>query len=255
MKLSVVLAVYNEEKNIQDCLESVKDFADEIIIVDGGSTDNTVEIAQKYTAKIIKTDNPPIFHINKQIGVNAAKGEWILQLDADERITGELRKEIINTINSKDSYAGYFIPRKNYFLGKWMEKGGLYPDNVIRLFKNGKGKFPCKNVHEQIEIDGLVASLINPMEHIAFPNFNTYLRKFETYTNLRKEEIKNKFKKPTPSLSCKFFFCNPLKIFFSRYVRHRGYKDGTPGFVFAVVSAYHEIIAYGKFITEGQKTK
>lgn len=151
--ISVVLATYNEEKNLPDCLESVKDLADEIIIVDGGSTDKTVEIAKKYKAKIISTTNPPIFHINKQKAIDVATKDWVLQLDADERITKELGKEIEEKIRDKN-VNGYWMPRKNWFLGRFLRKGGQYPDYTLRLYRNGKGHLPQKSVHEQAVVDG-----------------------------------------------------------------------------------------------------
>ena len=119
-KISVVLATFNEEKNLPACLESVKGLADEIIIVDGTSTDKTVEIAKKYGAKITITDNPPIFHINKQKAIDMATKDWILQLDADERVTPELAKEIKKTVSDTSALNGYWIPRKNYFLGRFL---------------------------------------------------------------------------------------------------------------------------------------
>src|SRR5581483_8625402 len=154
-KLTVALAVFNEEKNLGACLESVKDIADEIIIVDGSSTDRTVDIAKKFNARVLVTDNPPIFHINKQKAIDMAKNEWILQLDADERVSPELAKEIMQVIAMSEeeidryqeqlpkrklflkhqellehregnigtktgSYAAFFIPRLNYFLGKYL---------------------------------------------------------------------------------------------------------------------------------------
>src|SRR3989344_352376 len=138
-KLSVALAVYNEEKNIVRCLESVKSFADEIVIVDGGSTDATIDVACRYTDIIVKTTNPPIFHINKQKAIQKCRGEWILQMDADEEITPKLAKEIVSVIKNKRSADGYYIARNNYFCGRLMKNGGMYPDYVIRLFRKGKG--------------------------------------------------------------------------------------------------------------------
>src|SRR6185437_13774346 len=162
-KLSVVLAVFNEEKNLEACLASVKDIADEIVIVDGSSTDRTVEIAKKFGSKVLVTDNPPIFHINKQKAIDMARNEWILQLDADERVSPKLAKEILQIISMHDDaiesyqqsipkmnlflrhqklledrdgaigsengqYAAFFIPRLNFFLGRYMRYGGVYPD-------------------------------------------------------------------------------------------------------------------------------
>lgn len=157
--LSVVLATFNEERNLSDCLDSVKNIIDEIIVVDGGSTDNTLEIARKYRAIIIQTTNPPIFHINKQKAINAATKDWILQLDADERVSIELEKEIQLIINNKSSVSGYWIPRKNWFLGRFLTKGGQYPDYTLRLYRKGKGALPQKSVHEQAVINGKVGYL------------------------------------------------------------------------------------------------
>ncbi|MBI4999395.1 glycosyltransferase family 2 protein [Candidatus Gottesmanbacteria bacterium] len=121
MKLSVVLATFNEEKNLAACLDSVKGLADEIVVVDGKSSDQTVEIAKKYGAHIIVTSNKPVFHINKQIAIDNAHEDWILQLDADERVTPELSKEIKSEIrNPKSEINGYWIPRKNWFLGRFL---------------------------------------------------------------------------------------------------------------------------------------
>ena len=148
--LSIVLATFNEEKNLTSCLESIKDIADEIIIVDGTSTDKTVEIAKSFAATVITTTNKPNFHINKQIAIDKATKDWILQLDADEHVSKPLSREIKEKINDKqNSINGYWIPRKNWFLGRFLMKGGQYPDYTLRLYKNGKGKLPQIDVHEQ----------------------------------------------------------------------------------------------------------
>lgn len=156
MKLSLCIATHNEEKNIHYPLDSAYDLVDEVIIVDGSSTDKTVEIAKSYgkKVKVFIKDNPLMFHINKQKAIERARGDWILQLDADEILSEELKKEIINversTFNVK--YVAFWIPRKNYFLGRFLMKGGQYPDYTIRLYRNGYARFPCKDVHENVEI-------------------------------------------------------------------------------------------------------
>ena len=127
--LSVVLAVFNEEKNLAACLESFKDIADEIVIVDGTSTDKTVEIAKKFGARVKVTTNKPNFHINKQMAIDMAKSDWILQMDADEHVSEEMKKEIRDILeNDSKEYNGYWMPRKNWFLGRFLLKGGQYPD-------------------------------------------------------------------------------------------------------------------------------
>lgn len=225
MKLSVCLATFNEEQFIHYPLDSVYDIADEIIIVDGGSSDKTLAIAEAYgdKVKVINTDNPPMFHINKQKALDAASGEWILQLDADEALSPELKEEIVGLINSsgedeKFLFPGYWIPRKNFFLTRFLLKGGQYPDYTIRFYKNGSARFPCKTVHENVEIipngtfqDNSIflmsatrlpgtlqeaADKKNPpgqahvgymkeaLLHYADPDFSRYLHRWDRYTTL-----------------------------------------------------------------------
>src|SRR3990170_4130443 len=159
--ISVAIATYNEEENISICLASVVDWVKEIVLVDGSSTDKTVEIAKKYKANIIIVKNLPNFHFNKQKAIDNCKHKWILQLDADEVVSEELRQEIIN-INEEEEINGYWMPRKNYFLGRFLSKGGQYPDYTLRLYRRGKGRLPCKSVHEQAQVEGKTAYLQNP---------------------------------------------------------------------------------------------
>lgn len=267
-KISVAIATYNEEENIQSCLDAVASWVDEIVIVDGGSKDATVEIAKKYNAKIIVTDNPPIFHINKQKALDACHGDWILQLDADEIVTPELREEIIekikdqrSKIKDKSSFIvnhsslinGYYIARKNFFLGHWLHKGGQYPDYVIRLFKRGKGKFPCKSVHEQIQIDGSVGYFINPLLHYTSRTLNEYWRKANTYIALTVEGYEEKRLPLNPFTYMEYNFFKPMITFFLLFLRHKGFLDGYYGFLFALFSAMHYPKAYWKYKRLGQK--
>jgi glycosyltransferase involved in cell wall biosynthesis len=245
--LSVALAVFNEGKNIKACLDSVNGLADEIVIVDGGSNDETLKIAQDYGAKIIKTDNPPIFHINKQKALDACQSDWILQLDADERITSLLKKEIIDVLQSEISHNGFFIARNNYFWGHLMKKGGQYPDYVIRLVKKGYASFPCKSVHEQIEIKGTVGYLKNPMDHISYRTREDYWKKADAYTSLTAKEFDAKH--VDVSILSWILYCvlKPVQTFFSLAIRHKGILDGWYGFLFALWSSMHYPIAYGKY--------
>jgi glycosyltransferase involved in cell wall biosynthesis len=242
--LSVVLATYNEEKNIGRCLRSVKNLASEIIIVDGSSTDKTREIAKQFDAKIKKIKNIPMFHSMKQQAVDLATKDWILQLDADEEVTPALKEEIIKTIDFSPAEKGFYLPRKNLFLSHWLKKGGQYPDPVIRLFKRGHGRFPQKSVHEQIKIKGSVGHLQSPLLHHFAPTLTKYLINTNRYTSLEAKKLRgNKF-----TLLLKYGFYLPLKTFFSLYFRHRGYVDGLPGFLFALLSAWHHPIIWAKFI-------
>jgi glycosyltransferase involved in cell wall biosynthesis len=249
-KLSVALAVCNEEKNIRRCLESVKDMADEIVVVDGGSTDKTILIVKEFGAKIIETDNPPIFHINKQKALEACTGKWILQLDADEVVDAELKNEIQTTVEQKDQeYSGFYIPRKNYFWGHWMKKTGVYPDYVIRLMINGKAKFPAKSVHEQIVIDGKVGYFIHPLLHYSYETLNDYWRKANAYTSLTAKELQNKHARKTIGSLLRHLIVYPTKTFLTIFFRNQGFVDGIYGFLFALFSSWHHPIAYWKYLT------
>ena len=251
-KVSVVLAVFNEEENLPACLDSVKDLADEIIVVDGGSSDRTVEIAKKYGAKVVVTDNPPIFHINKQKAIDMATKDWILQLDADERVTPELREEIKKVITDSSAVNGYWIPRKNWFLGRFLMKGGQYPDYTLRLYKRGKGRLPQKDVHEQAEVSGKVGYLKHPLLHYPYRNFGMYLEKWDRYTNLiatqLKKDLQNKGMVIKLFYMIGYVFIKPTYWFLTTYIRHKGFYDLWPGFVFSFFSSLRFPVGYFKFI-------
>lgn len=246
--LSIVLATFNEEKNLPGCLESIKDIADEIIIVDGQSTDNTVAVARSFGAKVQSTENHPMFHINKQKAIDLATKQWVLQLDADERVTKELGEEIERKINDKDSnFSGFWIPRKNWFLGRYLMKGGAYPDYTLRLYKNGKGRLPQKDVHEQAVVEGSVGYIVHPLEHLADPYFGRYLFRFNRYTNLMSQELKEKKLGKNVMQGVRYIFVLPLWSFIMVYVRHKGFLDGWQGFVWAFFSAMRFPVSYMKY--------
>lgn len=247
-KLSIVLAVFNEENNLKSCLESVKDLAEEIVVVDGGSTDKTVDIAKKYGARIIHKDNPPNFHINKNRAIDAASGDWILQLDADEVVSKELAEEIKKVISKDDETNGYWIPRKNLFLGRFLKKGGQYPDYTLRLYKKGKGRLPAKDVHEQAEVSGKVRYLKNDLLHVKDKTFSDYINRWNRYTDLMSKQLKDQKLSITAFSFLDYVFLKPTVWFIKAYLRYRGYVDGFPGFIFALFSSLRFPIAYFKYV-------
>jgi len=246
--ISVVLAVHNEVKNLKRCLDSVKDFADEIIVVDGESTDETVKIAKSFKAKIISTTNKTNFHINKQLGLNVAKGELVLQLDADEVVDGELKKFILKTAKSdlNGQPKAWWLKRKNLFLGKWLKKGGQYPDPVIRLFVNGFAKLPARDVHEQMQVEGEIGRAEGHLLHYSNPTFTDYLEKFNRYTSFKAQQLKELNYSINLINSINYLLIKPFATWFSLYFRHKGFMDGFPGFVFALFSGLHHLVAYLK---------
>lgn len=247
VSLSVVLATYNEEEKLADCLQSVKGLAGEIIVVDGSSTDKTRAIAKKFKAEVIQVVNQPIFHLNKQLAVEKSQGAWILQLDADERISQALAKEIKKTIRNKESANGYYLPRKNWFLTRFLTKGGQYPDYVIRLFQKGKGRFPCESVHEQIVINGSIGYLKNPLIHLSDTSFKRYLTRFNRYTSLDAAKLLDQAIKPGFWLGINYFIIKPLFWFLKTFLRHKGFVDGLAGFIFSLMSSLRFPVIYLKF--------
>jgi glycosyltransferase involved in cell wall biosynthesis len=243
-KLSIALATFNEEKNLKDCLNSVKTIADEIIVVDGSSNDNTVNIAKEYNAKVLVTDNPQIFHINKQKAIDMATNDWILQLDADERLTKELSEEIKEILHRNPEENGFWIPRKNWFLGRFLMKGGQYPDYTLRLYKRGKGSLPQKDVHEQAVVEGKIGYLKNPLIHMADPEFNRYLLRYNRYTDLLAKQIHEEKKNVVTPI--RYMLLLPMWWFILTYGRHKGFMDGWQGFVFSFFSAMRFPVSYIK---------
>lgn len=285
--ISVVLATRNEEKNIGECLEPIKGIADEIIIVDESSTDKTREIAKSYGAKVYKVKHESIFHITKQKALEKASGNWILQLDADERVTPELAKEIqevARMTNKKieehqgalpkrkrklflrhqrlleerdgaigtksNEYAGFFIPRLNFFLGKYLRYGGTYPDGAIRLIKKGKAYFPAKSVHEQIVVDGKVGWLQNDLIHMADPTFKRYLERNSRYIDLIADELKQEKVGKNPFKFIEYYVFKSIWWFFLTLIRHKGILDGFQGIIFSFFSALRFPRAYWRYMVK-----
>jgi glycosyltransferase involved in cell wall biosynthesis len=248
--LSVVYAVHNEARLLGKSLASIKDIADELIVVDGESSDATVEIAKKAGARVISTTNKPIFHINKQMAMDEAKGDWVLQMDGDEEVDAEMKAHIIRILKAESLDgldSGYWLKRKNWFLGRFLTKGGQYPDPVIRFYQRGKAHLPMKSVHEQMEVDGSVGWLEGHLLHYNSPTFADYLRKANTYTTLTAMEWEKKNVELSPGSFVQYVLWKPVITFLMLYFRHKGFMDGFAGFVFALFSGLHFPLAYIKY--------
>ncbi len=253
IRISAALATYNEENNIVDCIESLKKVAGEIVVVDGKSTDRTAEIAKNLGARVIEKENEKMFHINKNKAIKNCKGDWILLLDADERVNSQLATEIKNVVKENPTANGYWINRKNWFLGGFLTKGGAYPDPVIRLFRNGKGRLPEISVHEQVKIDGNLGHLKNDLLHIADPAFSRYLVRANRYTSLTAQKLKKEEVGKGIIQIVTYMFIKPMITFLDIYFRHAGYKDGFRGFAWALFSGAHHFWAYSKYLTDKDK--
>ncbi|MCA9369823.1 MAG: glycosyltransferase family 2 protein [Pseudomonadales bacterium] len=258
--ISVVLAVHNEEGVLEACLNSVKHFADEIIVVDGESSDTTVLIAKQHNATVIKTTNKPNFHINKQMAIDAAKGDLILQLDADEVVGSELAAYITKQHSQiqQTHYAGpvaWWLKRKNLFFATYLKKGGQYPDPVIRLFVKGKARLPMKDVHEQMQVDGETGEAEGHLLHNSNPTLEAYITKFNRYTSFKATQLQEQGVTISIKNWLLFTLYKPTTTFFSLFIRHKGFQDGLAGFLFAVLSGLHHTVSYLKLVEIQRKER
>jgi len=240
-KLSVIIITYNEQDNIRGCLESVK-WSDEIVIVDAFSSDRTVEIAREFTPKVFQSKWTN-FSQQKNLALGKASNEWLLNIDADERVTPELNEEILATINSRSqSYNGYYIARRNHYLGKWIRHCGWYPDYKLRLFRREKGKFNERMVHESVLVEGKKGHLKSCLNHYSYKDFSDHLRRIDKFTSLAAEEMFTKGKK---GRIFDLLFRPPVK-FINMYLIKRGYLDGAYGFIVSIMGSFYVFMKYLK---------
>ena len=250
MSLSIVISAYNEARNVKDCLKSV-DWADEIIFVDNESTDKTVEVAKRYTKKIFsRPNNPLMLNLNKNFGFTKAKGDWILSLDADERVSRKLREEIKEILpfrerkyNRSRNVNGYLISRKNIIFGKWIKHGLWHPDYQLRLFRRGRGKFPGKHNHELLEVKGEVKKLKQHIIHYNYTSVNEYLKKITYYYS--DNEAQN-FLESGKTIHWHDAIRMPASDFLTNFFARKGYKDGLHGLVLAMLQAFYTLVVFAK---------
>lgn len=237
-KISVIVITKDEEKNISDCLKSVE-WTDEIIVVDAESTDNTVDHAKKFTDKVFikKWEG---YVPQKKYALSLASNKWTLSLDADERITPELKTEILNL--SLDDISGYKIRRRNFLLNKEITSCGWGNDYQLRLFEKEKTNMTDRLVHEGFIVDGKVGKLENPMLHYTFSSFTEYFNKINYYTSLKAEElIKHKGK-----VSGWTIFSHTFSAFFVFFFTKRGFKDGVYGLIISLLHSVSTMLNYIK---------
>lgn len=238
--ISVIIITKNNEDKIKDCLESVKNLPCKILVIDGGSTDKTVEIAKKYGARIIRQKGKGYSDWRNQ-GLKEAKGEWIFYLDSDERVTNELREEIKNVVNH--GISAYAIPRKNIILGREMRHGGWWPDYVKRLFKKKALKEWKGDLHEEPIFSGEMGHLKNPLTHLKHDNLSEMVEKTNNWSEI---EAKLLLDSGHPKMSWWRFFRIMKTEFFYRFFIKLGFLDGTTGIIYTVYQMWSRFITYAK---------
>lgn len=241
-KLSVTVITRDEEAQIGDCLDSVR-WADEIVVVDTGSADHTPEICQKYTPHVY---NHPWegYAAAKNAALDRTTGDWILSLDADERVSAELQ-EAITALRQQPLASladGYAIPRRNYLWGRWLRYGGLYPDYQVRLFKRGRGYFKAQRVHESVQIDGRVSRLQQHLDHYSYQRLGDVIHRLDRYTDLAALDLRD-HGRPFRGAA---LVMRPMGRFLRNYVLKQGFRDGIPGLIMAVSYAYSVFVREAK---------
>ena len=240
--LSVLVITKNEERNMAACLASVA-WAKEIVVVDAGSTDATVEIARTMTSKVFVREWDG-FGPTKNFGLNQATGEWVLWLDADERVTETLRDEMLQAMRAAATeVTGFSVPRRANFLGRWIDHCGWYPGRVTRLFRRQAGRFSQHRVHERLELTGTVMQLHADLLHYTDPDLFHYYEKFNRYTSLAAEELETR----GATFHVRDLVIRPLWTFVRMYVVRRGFLDGVPGLILCACSAGYVFTKYAKF--------
>lgn len=239
--LSVIISAYNEEKNIEDCLRSVA-FADQIIVVDNSSSDKTAQLAKKFTKYVYKKPNNLMLNINKNFGFTKATNEWILSLDADERVDEALATEIQETIEDTQK-TGFWIPRKNIIFGKWIQHSLWWPDYQLRLFRAKHGSFAQQHVHEMLTVDGETGKLIHPIVHYNYQTVTQFIYKMDKiYTESEVENILSSGKYLTWVDAIRM----PANDFIKTFLFQKGYKDGLHGLVLSMFQAMYAEVVFAK---------
>ena len=248
--LSVVMIVRDEEDSLGEALASV-DFADEIIVVDSGSTDRTVEIARERGAKVVATSDWPGFGPQKNRALAQATRDWVLSIDADERVTPELRDEIRAIVSGSNSAAheAYDVRRLSSYCGKYMRHSGWWPDRVTRLFRRGKARFSEDLVHERVVVDGTTGLLAGKLLHHAFDDLEEVLRKIDTYSTANAQMMHARGHRGSLVAA----IGHGCWAFLRTYVFQAGFLDGRHGFMLAVSNAEGTYYRYIKLMLLGEK--
>lgn len=241
MRLSVIIITCNEAPNIADCLACV-DFADECIVVDSGSTDDTVAIARAAGARVEVTADWPGFGRQKNRALALAQGEWVLSLDADERVTPQLAAEIQSAMSGPAETVAYEIPRLSSFCGKFIRHSGWWPDAVLRLFRRGQARFTDAAVHERVVPEGDVGRLKAHMLHYTYPDLAFAIQKMNRYSSDAAHMMHAKGRKASVGSALGHSMWTFVRI----YLVRRGFLDGSHGFVLAVLAAMGSFSRYAK---------
>jgi len=240
--ISVIVLTMNEERNIRRCLESVR-WAAQVVVIDSFSTDRTREIAEEFGATVVQHEYDSDLK-QRERGFRIATGEWLLVLDADEEISPQLAEEIAGIIPAGPDAEGYAVPRLVQFHGRWIRHGGWYPGYTFRLFRKDRVIVEDAAVHGGYTVQGVRGKLVHPIHHYSYDSIAHYLSKMNDYTSLQVLNLLRDRPSFTPGPGKLFF--SPLSHFMRNYFTRRGFRDGMPGFLLAVLDSVYSLALYGK---------
>jgi len=239
--LSVAIVCQDEEDRIEDCLESVS-FADEIVVVDSGSTDRTLEIVQRYTDRVFHREWQG-WKDQKKWAADRCVNEWVLTLDADEVVSPELKESILHVLKGpREEVDGYTFARRTYYQGRWIKHAGWYPDKKLRLYKKSRAVFAGEDPHEVIEVSGKTGHLNGDLWHYTYRDFRHHARQLERYAAVNAEA---KHKKGV-RFKVSDLVLRPPFTFLKTYVLKLGFLDGLPGFVISVMNGHYTFMKYAR---------
>lgn len=241
MKISATVITLNEERHIRQCLESLQGIADETIVVDSGSQDATLEIAVQLGAKTFVREWTN-YAEQKNFASSLAQNEWILSLDADECLSSSLRQEILLAKENGTPGAAFEFPRKAFYLGRWIEHSGWYPDHKVRLFLKAKAKWEGSFVHEALRVDGPIVRLHGDLLHHSCESISEHLTTLDRYTTLAAQDLWQRQQRSrwTQLLG------SALAAFVKTYLIKQGFRDGPQGLVIACLAGHYNFVKYAK---------
>ena len=238
--VSVTIITLNEAANIRACLASVA-WADDVVVVDSGSTDGTADEARALGARVIVRDWPG-YSAQKNFAAGEARHDWILSVDADERVTPELKAEVLRQVAANPAEAGFRVPRVTWHLGRWIRTTDWYPDYQLRLYHRARASWAARMVHESVTANGTVGRLAGELQHFAYRDLSHHFQTMDKYTTLAANEMRAAGRRATLF----DLTMHPWATFMRNYVLRRGFMDGSVGFIVSVMNAYYVFLKFAK---------
>ena len=239
-ELSAIIITKNEADNIADALESVA-WIDDIVVVDSGSSDDTVAIARRYTDRVTIREWEG-YGIQKNHAAGLAAHDWVFSLDADERVSPELAQEIQHVIGAGPTVQGYRVPRTTRYLGRWIRSTDWYPDRQLRLYDRRAARWNARYVHESVTVEGRVGRLRSDLHHLAYRDLSHHLATIDRYTTLAARQMEADGRRA----GWRDLIVHPPLVFLRNYVLRRGVRDGAPGLIISLMNSYYVFLKFAK---------